>query len=193
MKDFLKDNIALVAAIALPALLAVVFALSTALVSVAVESPKHDFLIATDYYEQNSPFQLDVAGDRLTISYLAPEKDAQGNPIYRNAAPRLWRVHAPDMSVEEISLKEPGDKKSASITIAGITDIKVQNISPGPDGYEFTNSYGYDGNLMTEIFSGGRRDSAVGVTKNGRLVRVKIPDGNGYYSYNTRFIGWITE
>ncbi len=49
MKQFLKDNLAIVAAIVLPLILVIVFALSTSVVNRIVADPQYDFLIATSY------------------------------------------------------------------------------------------------------------------------------------------------
>jgi hypothetical protein len=102
------------------------------------------------------------------------------------------------MTIEEISLKNPnGTGATAAIDIPGITDVTVRNITPGPDGYTFTNSYhGYHTNLMTEIFSGSYDYSdrySMALFKNGRYVPVNVPDNNPYNNYNTQFIGWIIE
>ncbi|MGB4107008.1 MAG: hypothetical protein WBK55_04350 [Alphaproteobacteria bacterium] len=189
MKAFLKDNIALVAAIALPALLAVVFAISALAVRVSVEDPSNDFFIVTDYYENGSRFQFDVNNERLNINYRAAEKDAS-----YSSKPRLWRVNAPEMTVQEISLNTPAGDGSKTIDIPGVTDIKVINVSPGPDGYSFVDSYRSGGNIMTEVFSmDGPRGDRSGIAKNGRLVHFKIPDGNNFNYYNTRFLGWVAE
>ncbi len=189
MKAFLKDNIALVAAIALPALLAVVFAISAMAVRVSVEDPNNDFFIVTDYYENGSRFQFDVNNERLNINYRAAEKDAN-----YSSKPRLWRVNAPEMTVQEISLNTPNGSGAKVITIPGVTDIEVVNVSPGPDGYSFVDTYRSGGNIMTEVFSmDSPRGKRQGITKNGRLVNFKIPDGNDYNYYNTRFLGWVVE
>lgn len=189
MKAFLKDNIALVAAIALPALLAVVFAISAMAVRVSVEDPSTDFFIVTDYYDNGSRFQFDVNNERLNINYRAAEKD-----VSYSAKPRLWRVNAPEMTVQEISLNSPGGDGAKTIDIPGVTDIKVVNVSPGPDGYSFVNYYRPGGNIMTEVFSmDSPNRNRSGIAKDGRLVSFKIPDGNNYNYYNSRFLGWVVE
>lgn len=192
MKAFLKDNIALVAAIALPALLAIVFALSTVFVRVSVEDPKNDFIVVTDYYENGSRWQFDVNNEHLNINYRVNQKDANGYPVYNDNKPRLWRVNVPEMTVQEISLNTPGGDGAQAINIEGVTDIKLVNISPGPDGYQYIESYRSGGNIMTEIFSmdGTRRDR-LAITKDGRIASFKIPDNSSYY--NTRFLGWVVE
>jgi hypothetical protein len=195
MKAFLKDNIALVAAIALPALLALVFFASTWAVKVSVEDPKHDFLIATDYNPGNDRLEFNVVDEKLQVTARALQKDTNGNPIHYGNEARLWRVHVPEMAIEEISIKRPTEDSSGEVSVPAVADLKVRNITPGPDGYRYEDSYtSHGGNLMTEIFAGGGRsyESNIAISKNGRFVSIRMPDENHYY-YNTRFIGWIIE
>jgi hypothetical protein len=191
MNAFLKDNFAIVAAIVLPLILALLFALSTLVTRVTVDDPKYDLLIADEYYSGNSTFALNVVNDRLIISYAPPQKDANGNYMY-GTKPRLWRVRVPDMKVEQVSLQEPTDKVARDIQIPGITDVPVSATQPGPDGYNFTNSYSYGNSLMSEIFDMDRGQRyRVAIYKDGRTVPIRIGDGHTYY--NMHFIGWITE
>ncbi len=191
MNAFLKDNIAIVAAIALPLILALLFGLSTLMTRVTVTDPKYDFLITDDYYESNSSFLINVVNEKLVVSYRAPQKDANGSYLYNNT-PRLWRVHVPEMQVEQIALPEPANKSAVNLKIPGITDVKVVNLQPGPDGYTYSNSYSYGNNLMTEIFNADRGDHyRSAIFKEGRAVPFRIGDGRSYY--NMQFVGWIVE
>lgn len=195
MKAYIKDNIALVAAIVLPLLLTAVFAISTLFVNTVVEDPKNDFLIATDYYPNNGGLEIDVIDDRLQVRALPVQRDSNGNPIRYGNEIRLWRVHVPEMSVEEISLKKPSGDAGGKVSVPALEGVTVRNITPGPDGYSYATAYsGGSGNFMTEIFAGGGRSysSSIALSKNGRYVSVKMPD-EGYSHYNTRFIGWIIE
>lgn len=190
MNDFLKDNIALVAAIVLPLVLVVIFALSTALVSVSVEDPRYSFFVATNYpNSQNSAFSFNVIDEKLVVSYRPEVKNE--NDYYTNTSvPRLWKINIPSGSVEEIALPVPANKKAADISIAGVTDIKIRNIQPAPDGYSFSNTYPSDSNIMTMMFSAdGRSRNSVALEKDGRRFKVKVPGDDWYY--NSDFIGWI--
>ena len=130
MKPFLKDNLAIVAAIVLPLILVILFALSSAVVNRVVADPQHDFLIATNFYGgANEAFYFDVVQNRLKISYSFPTK-VNGN--YQNGnISRLWRVRVPAMTVEEISLVPPprgtddADGQRVPIDIAGVSDLQV--------------------------------------------------------------------
>jgi hypothetical protein len=189
MKDFLKENIAIVAAIVLPVILVVVFALSTAITHVRVDDPQYSFFITSNYYNpENSSFAINVVDERLVVSYRAPQKDNNGNYIHSNV-PRLWKVNIPSREVEEIALIAPADKRSADLTIPGVTDVRVRNIQPGPDGYTFVNYYRYGGGIMNEIFSADRRHNTAALEKDGRYYAIKLPGNENYYTAS--FTGWI--
>ena len=128
MKEFLKDNSALVAAIVLPLVLVCIFAASTLFINVTVEDPKNSFFVATNYnYAQSSSFTFDVVEEKLVVTYRAEQKDANGY-YTNNNVPRLWRVNIPEQTVEEIALPVPANKKTTTLTIPGVTDIAVKNI-----------------------------------------------------------------
>jgi hypothetical protein len=200
MKQFLRDNLAIVAAIALPLALVSIFALSTSVINRVVADPQYDFLIATNFYGgSNEAFYFDVVQNILKISYSFPTR-VNGN--YQNAnISRLWRVRVPAMTVEAISLVPPprgqddeGGKR-VSIDIPGVSDLHVISTQPAPDGYMFQESYDYyDTNLMRELFGTGSRSNHVSaIVKDGRALPVKNLEGAPYSSYNTHFIGWIAK
>jgi hypothetical protein len=200
MRQFLKKNLAIVAAIVLPLLLVLVFALSTLVVNRVVADPQFDFLVATNYYGgANEAFYFDVVQNRLKISYSFPTK-VNGN--YQNGnISRLWRVRVPAMTVEEISLVPPprppddADGRRVPIDIPGVSDLRVLSSQPAPDGYSFQQSYDYyNGNLMRELFGSsnrGRQMSAI--VKDGRAVPVRNVGGEPYSAYNSHFVGWIAK
>lgn len=202
MKQFIKHNLAIVAAIILPLILVLVFAISTSVVNRTVPDPRYDFLFSTNYYGgANEAFYYDVVQNRLKISYAYPVSIKNGG--YQNGnISRLWRVHVPAMTVEEITLVPPArgksdeDGKRVPVDIPGVTDLHVIGSQPAPDGYSFENSYDYySGNLMTELFSGSGRHNrhTCAIVKGGRAVPVKNLTGDSYSYYNTRFIGWIAR
>lgn len=200
MKQFVKDNRAIVAAISLPLILVALFAVSTLVVNRIVADPQHDFLIATNVYGgSNEAFFFDVVQNTLKISYAFP---IQVNGNYQNAnLARLWRVRVPSMTVEEIALVPPArgddsaDGTRVPMEIAGVSDLQVLSTQPSPDGYTFEQTYDYyNGNLMRELFgAGSRRGRVSAIVKDGRAVPVRNLGGGPYNAYNARFIGWIAE
>ena len=201
MKQFVKKNLAIVAAIVLPLVLVVLFAVSGLVMRRVVADPQYDFLVATNFYGGvNEAFYFDVVQNRLKISYSFP---VQVNGIYQNGnLSRLWRVHVPSMTVEEIALVPPPrgeghtDGQRVPIAIAGVSDLRVLSTQPAPDGYTFQQSYDYySGNLMREIFgAGNRRERGSAIVKDGRAVAVRGLGGDSPYSaYNAHFVGWIAK
>ena len=199
MKRFVKDNLAIVAAIVLPLTLVALFALSSLVMSRVVGDPEYDFLIATNFYGgSNEAFYFDVVQNRLKISYSFP---VQVNGAYQNGnISRLWRVRVPAMTVEEISLVPPvrstdtADGQRVPIEIAGVSGLRVLSTQPAPDGYTFQQSYDYyNTNLMRELFgSGSRGEQVSAIVKDGRVVPVRNL-GAPYSPYNAHFIGWIAK
>lgn len=192
MNAFLKDNIAIVAAIVLPLVLAGIFALSTLATNIRVEDPKYDLLVATDYYAGSAKFEFNVSDNKITVTYHPDSKDANGYNTTRNM-PKLWRVHMPEKKVEQISLSEPEGKRQSNVNVPALEGLKVQNVQPGPDGYSYENYYRYGNNFMTEIFAAdSSARNGIALEKDGRLVKIKVPDANNW-GYNGQFIGWIIE
>jgi hypothetical protein len=198
MQKFIKENMAIVLAIALPVLLTAVFMISTMFSKVTVPDPTHDFFIASYFYNHDDvEFKFNVVNDRLVITYQPPKpqkNDDSYEPSRRS--PKLWRVNVPEMSVEEIGLLAPADYSATNINISGVTDITVRNIHPSPDGYDYVDTYYRSGgNLMTELFadSSRRGSSGVAISKNGRVLEVTVPRNGEYWNNNAEFIGWIIE
>ena len=200
MKQFVRDNLAIVAAIVLPLVLVALFALSSLVVNRVVADPQYDFLIATNYYGgSNEAFYFDAVQNRLKISYSFP---VQVNGNYQNGnISRLWRVRVPAMTVEEISLvppprgKDNADGQRVPIEIAGVSELHVLSTQPAPDGYTFQQSYDYyNTNLMRDLFgTGSRTEQVPAIVKDGRAVPVRNLGGALYRAYNAHFIGWIAK
>lgn len=195
MKQFLKDNLAIAAAVILPLVLVALFFVSTKLTTMTVESPKYDFLVATDYYRgQNNALQFDVIGNKLVVNYAVPA--LRENYYNYNNNARLWRVRVKDMVVEEIALPFPqmpekDQPLNTTLDVPAVKNLVVTPTQPGPDGYSFESSWQYRGNIMVDVFDiGNRSEYRTALVKNGRVVPVRnLPDD---YSNNVQFIGWIT-
>ena|SRR5688572_30461065 len=200
MKPFIKNNLAIIAAIVLPLILIALFAVSTLVVNRVVADPQYDFLVATNYYGgANEAFYFDVVQNRLKLSYSFPTR-VNGN--YQNGnISRLWRVRVPAMTVEEISLVPPprsqdtADGQRVPIELPGVSDLQVLSSQPAPDGYSFQQSYDYyNSNLMRELFGGGSRGEQVSaIVKDGRAVPIRNLGGAPFSGYNSHFIGWIAK
>lgn len=195
MKEFIKENMAIVAAIVLPLILIVIFALSTAVKTVSVPDPVHDFLIATNYNETYTKFTFAVTDDKVGVTFRPEEKAKNGDYYINTQTPRLFRVRVKTATVEEIPLTIPADQKGGTVKIPALDNLKIQNIQPAPDGYYYVDSYTYnDRGVMGELFSVGRgRDNvSLALEKDGRRYTIKA-GGDSEWRYNSRFIGWVVS
>lgn len=189
MKKFLKDNMVLVAGIALPLLLTLVFFAATQMDKIDAEPPRYSVLFATDYYQNSNanPYRLLVEDDQLRFVYTPPE-DKDGH--YTRAKPRLYVYDPVADSSREIALPNIEDReKKVDVVIDNIRAEKFSSLKESPDGFVFEYDYRGNGNLMTEIFGGSYRSRRQHVLrKDGYSVRVPSAD-----RYNSQFIGWIVE
>jgi hypothetical protein len=196
MNTFIKENLSLVAALALPVLFAGFFFVSKQIGAPAAPPPQHDFVLAQD--NQYGGYDVSVIDGALKIKFTYPKKDASGY-IQPVTAPPLYYVDAKSMVAERIGLEVPVDAGNPSAAKQGTNiDIPVQKFegkkftaaAVSPDGYELTSGYGHDGNLMTEIFSANRSYNNNMILRNGGTnAEIKGLNAN---DYGLRVIGWVT-
>jgi hypothetical protein len=197
MKSFLRENPTIAFGLGLPLLLVVVFLLISGIPNLLVDSPQHDVLYATEYYNYQEGVQISVVEQKVQVSYRGI---MQGGQI-----PRLWRYYSKTGAVQEIAMVLPPSLKllSAETAVRGdtltITPIEVPDLegltvdstSIAPDGYEFSSgSDRYSGNVFGGLFYSSRYRHQATLSKGGRSVRLPNAD-NLYYRQNTRFIGWV--
>ena len=199
MKLFLRENPTLTFGLGLPLLLVVVFLLISGVPTLLVDSPQHDVLYATEYYNKQQGVQISVANQKVLVSYRGI---VQGEHI-----PRLWRYHSKTGAVQEIPIilpprlispgaenVEPHDSLNpAPVDVPDLAGLVVDSSSIAPDGYEFrTASDRYSRNVFGGLFYSSRYSHQATLSKNGHSVRLPNSDNN-YYSRNTRFIGWVVS
>lgn len=189
MKSFLKENMVLVAGIALPLLLTLFFFAATQMDKINAEPPRYSFIFATNYYENSRayPYRFIVEDDQLRFVYSPPEdKDV----YYNRTKPRLYVYDPVAQTSREIALPNIEDREEkVEVALEDIRAGKLSSLKKSPDGFVFEYDYRGGGNLMTEIFGGGYRSrSQLVLRKDGYSVRVPNAD-----RYNSQFIGWIVE
>lgn len=194
IKQFLKENIEITIALALPLLLIVFFLVWQGFISATVKGPAHDFLVATNYHEANSPLIFSVQDQKPVVRFRYNWKDGNRTQNY-NRDVKLWRVHVEDMSMEEIYIYPPVQSgiltspREEELDVPALSSMKVVNRMPSPDGYSFDTDRrrGSDAFLLDLFSSRSYRNTAT-LSKEGRII-----DIDGIQRYNTEFIGWIIE
>lgn len=196
MHSFIKENVSLIAALALPILFAVFFFISKQVTIADAEPPAHDFVLAQDV-QYHSNFEIKVIDNRLSVKFIYPKADDQ-NGIPNIQTPQIYYVSAKTMIAEPIGLELPDDARnpapgkegtSVSLTVSRLESAKLSPIKISPDGYELDNNYYYrDGNLMTEIFDARNYNGYAMALRNGSTRHeIKGLEHNASLS----IVGWV--
>lgn len=197
MKPFIKENAALVVALALPILFACFFYVSKNMVTEKGPAPQYDFIVSNNYHDQN--FDVEVINGTLSVQFIYPVKNDRGQfpQISRNRA-ELYYVDADTMIAEPLNFALPDDARNPPPEKEGqAVDIKIDktdglNFSAAtiaPDGYTFRRSDYRSGNILTEIYSSrsNGRNSWV-LDKDGSIYKIK-----GLDHYNLQVLGWVLD
>lgn len=199
-RGFLRDNIVLVAAFALPALVAVLFVLATAIPQWTVSPPQHDLVLRVEQYAQPQPevaVEFMVRDGRLEAIVRPvprPENPAMGIPYVQRWTLLLFDHEA--MQVREVPVDlprtvPPGDTRT--VVVEALAGRRVTSDTVAPDGYRVTNlSTGGGGGIVGELFGMDRRyRRGIAVGKDGRTIRLELPAPHRDTYGVIAPIGWI--
>jgi hypothetical protein len=193
-RDFVRDNIFLLAAVALPVLVAGFFIVATAIPRWLVEPPGYDLLLTAAAGYDGTQARITVhfqirEGQVVAIAEAAPAN------LYQSPA-KLFVFDHRSMQVRQIAIELPltlpeGERRE--ILVQGISGRIVAEGARAPDGYEFE-TRGSGGGIAGELFGMGRYRQNVAIAKNGRVVRIELPPPyqNPYYGGLTA-LGWVTS
>ena len=187
MKQFLHDNLALVAGILLPVILMAVFFIAGRIPQSVVADPQYDLIFATNYYEGNShyPYQIAVENGDLVIHHRKPPDE---HTHYQT--PTLYRFNHKTLQSEilDINFDNIADGRVLSPAIDALNETMLSDKRVSPDGWEFDYHYRGSGGLFGDLFGFGYRGSGTVLRKDGRLIRL---EDEGHY-YQGEFIAWVT-
>ncbi len=186
MKAFLKENIVLVAGIALPLLLTIIFFVTTQITKISTKDPQYSFLYtANQSYTYNSQYRVIVKNNKAYLSYIPPRNDSH-NTQHNNLELYLYSPQTEQATLIELP-EIVNLKKKQQILIKETADLNLSANKVSPDGYMFGKNYRRSGNLMTELFGSGYRNrSNHSLTKGPKTYN--IPNNNSYY---IAFVGWV--
>ncbi len=191
MRTFLRKNMMIVVSIALPLLVILFFALASVLPGLYTTPPAYDFLLTLQGAATAKTAQVRI---NLTVSdgqVKAVASKTDGS--HYDNSPRLFRYHHLTGEVTEISIPIPesisGSDDGSVIPIPKLTGLRVSDKLRAPDGYEFNGSR-RGGGFVTELFGGSRKQNDVRISKNGAVVRVRLPTSDYWYN-GARFLGWV--
>ncbi len=184
-RGFLRDNLVLVAAFALPAVVALLFVIATAIPKWTVPLPQHDLVMRIEDYRQTRQPEVIVEfvarNGRLEADVRPippPQNPAMGTPYVQRWTLLLFD-HAANR-IREIPVELPRSVpagESRTVVIEALAGRYVTSDTMAPDGYQVTSlSTGGSGGIMGELFGMSRRyRRGVALGKDGRTVEVELP------------------
>jgi len=183
----------IVVSIALPLLLILFFALASILPGLYTNPPAHDLLLILQGAgtAKSARVRVDLTVTNGQLRAVARPSDG----AYYDNSPRLFRYHHLTGEVTEISVPVPasaGESEAGTeIPIPELAGVRISDKLRAPDGYEFDGSRG-NGGFITGLFGGTHKRNDVRISKNGAVVRVRLPNLDDWYN-GARFLGWVVN
>jgi hypothetical protein len=184
MKQFLKENVVLVAGIALPLALMLLFYIAGAVTSTSVADPQYDMVFAANY--SDPPWQIGLEENVLTIRYIPASNLPAG---YVPPKPQLYLFDHKTITVEPLSINYNhivnGVVQDPVIEKLNTHILSAEHTSP--DGYQLAYDY-HSGGLFPELFGFGSNRNTSMLRKKGRTIR--LAGGPPYYGTG-QLIVWV--
>jgi hypothetical protein len=188
---FLTRNAFLVAAAALPLLVAAFFIASTLVPRLLVPPPSYDLLLqAGDAYDARSAnFSVDYEVRDGAVVATVRRIEA---PTYLRP-PALFLFDHETLTARELPIDLPGElpegESVRTIAVAGLEGRRILAQTEAPDGYRVDTRSRRSPGIVGEIFGMNRYEPANAIVKDGRVVPIALPAQRQYYTI--RSIGWV--
>jgi hypothetical protein len=191
-RGFVRENTFLVAAVALPAVVVVLFLLASAIPRWTVPGPAYDLLVrAGGPYDQNLP--------RVAVDFTVRDGriEATVRPLNANAFPQvasLFLVDHATFNVQEIAFELPKNLEEGDAPVTVTVEMPGgRRVTPGsrmPDGYELDTRTQHGGGLVGDLFGMNRSQQNTVLVNRGRIISITLPSPYRYQSPVTA-IGWL--
>lgn len=193
MKNFFKENLALIVGVALPFLLAGLFFVAGSIAQQQVDDPRFALILIKDYYENpDLPWSIGIDKGRLAVS-IRPIKDKDKANLSYMAVPAVYILEPGTENARKLDIPldtaTPGPVTSKDIETVNRSG-RISTDLVAPDGYRFEYNSGYNGSLLGEIFGmryASSSSTAYVLVKPPRRMAVKGLDA----LQNATFLGWI--
>ena len=170
MKEFIRNNMTLVAGISLPLILIVFLTLAATLPKLLVSSPTYSLIYATDYNDSDAArIKYDVVGGKL----VEQRNECLRERCHTPKAPKLYIFNSKTLTASNVSYDF-------------VKDYTISDSTTSPDGYEYER---YKRNYGLVRMFAGRSDRSSFIVKSGN--RIKVPYTENYY--RVKFLGWIIQ
>lgn len=190
MKDFFKENFALVLGILLPLGLVAIFFMAGRIADSSAPNPQYDAVLAS-YSATQPPYDTKIVDGEIVITKKLSKIEYTGpgtppEPYSPDAS--IYVLDHTTHNVRKLDL-DFVKAKNGTITSSDLTDLNKRGIIGGsvsPDGYQIVyNSNSYNG-VFDLFFSVGQGRNGYYLEKNTRKISVASLN-----YYNASVIGWV--
>jgi hypothetical protein len=189
---YLRENAFLVAAVALPAVVAGFFILATAVPRWTVADPEYDLVLRVARSYDAAPAKVAV---EFSVRNGQVQATVQRAPANGYTQPwSLFLFEHETMSVREIPLDLPtdlGEGESRTLTVDALASRRIDTAVAAPDGYELMMHSSGGGGLVGDIFGMGRYRQTLALVNQGRVVPIVLPTAYQTYSSPAYPLGWV--
>jgi hypothetical protein len=194
-RRFVRENVFLVAAIALPLVVVGFFLLATLIPRWLVPPPAHDLLLRNNRTYDGSAIHISVefqVRDGRVEATVRPVSTSTYSSL-----PALWLFDHTTMTIRQVPVDLP-DRMSEgeaprTIVVQALAGRRVLAQSQAPDGYEVTTRRSSGGaGLIGEVFGMRRYDAGVSLVCRGRVIRVPVPPAAEYQT-PMYAVGWVVD
>ena len=188
---FVRQNIFLVAAVALPLVVVIFFLLAAAIPRWTVPPPAYDVILRGNTYDQ--PTQ------RVSVEFFVRDGRVQATarPVAANMYPTrstLFLFDHKTMKATQIAVQVPSLKEGdpdQTFVVPELAALHVSSGSVAPDGYQLKHQSDGGSGLVGDIFGMSRYRHNAALVNRGRVVSIDLP--SPYETYSPIYIlGWVT-
>lgn len=189
MKQFIKQNFAILLAFILPLVFIVGVALSVYL-PLASLSTNYNFVYSscfggTDYYSYQCDRYLQnrysVVNGKIVLNTIGPKQDSDKNGVFDVNETYTARLFLHDTQKNE----------SKEITLKEAQTLTLDNLLTSSDGVTILSHYNQGGDFF--IFGRGSSSYGYYLTKGKARVKLELINNSDqyYYQNNFQFLGWV--
>ena len=211
MKAFIRQNLLIISAVALPIIVILFYLVATLLPRYFVAPPQHDLIVRYQptYYDYNNGVAemvpsrvaiIVVEGRARAVVTEVPAEDDARRAQTTFFLPRVFRYKAASGLITEVDVPVPDDlatrPKGSEWSIPTLDAVELSPNRTAPDGYEFDAEDDRHRGLAVELFGGRSRPIGARISMQGRIIKIPEPEDiarAGYYAYRLQFVGWVIQ
>jgi hypothetical protein len=191
---FLRNNVFLVAAVALPVLVIGFFLLASAIPRWLVSPPAYDLLLRV-----GKPSGPRAALTVVDYNIREGHVEATVRPALRNQYEQTFALFVFDHATQNltevpVSLPDtlPEDSGPRLIVVDALAGRRILQQAKAPDGYELQTGRWHGAGLVGELFGMHTHDPSATLVNKGRIIPIPLPPGYEYLS-PVSAIGWLAD